>query len=142
MIDPNYLANSDDFEALLEVTKFVVKALQNHPLESVSMFPSIPGCTIPCVTEHLCETYLRCHIRKLARSYYNFAGTARMGLESDPQTVVGPNFNVLGFTNLRVIDASLMPEIPNGHIIAPTIMLAEKGSDVIINDALNVRSFE
>ncbi|UXI22568.1 YEATS domain-containing protein 4 [Sarcoptes scabiei] len=142
LIDPNYLANSDDFEALLEVTKFVVKALQNHPLESVSMFPSIPGCTIPCVTEHLCETYLRCHIRKLARSYYNFAGTARMGLESDPQTVVGPNFNVLGFTNLRVIDASLMPEIPNGHIIAPTIMLAEKGSDVIINDALNVRNFE
>lgn len=136
LIDPNYLSNRTDFEALLDVTRFIVRALQRYPLTGVIQFPPIPGCPLTgCnLTETLCEIYLRCHIRQLSRSYYNFAGTARMGLANDTEAVVDPEFHVIGFNNLRVIDASIIPEIPNGHIIAATIMLGEKGSQLIIQD--------
>ncbi|KAH7646845.1 glucose dehydrogenase-like protein [Dermatophagoides farinae] len=135
LIDPNYLSNQTDFEALLDVTMFVVRALQRYPLPGVMQFPPIPGCPIVgCLTETLCEMYLRCHIRQLARSYYNFAGTARMGLANDTAAVVDPQFRVIGFDNLRVVDASVVPEVPNGHIIAATIMLGEKASNLIGQD--------
>lgn len=54
-----------------------------------------------------------------------------MGPPDDPEAVVDPHLRVHGIKNLRVIDASIMPIIPHGNTNAPTIMIAEKGSDLI-----------
>lgn len=56
-----------------------------------------------------------------------------MGPPTDPLAVVDPKLRVYGIQGLRVIDASIMPQITNGNINAPTIMIGEKGSDMIIN---------
>jgi len=62
-----------------------------------------------------------------------FSGTCKMGPPTDPFAVVDPKLRVYGIQGLRVIDASIMPQITNGNINAPTIMIGEKGSDMIIN---------
>ena len=122
LIDPRYLSDPTDFEAMLNVTRFTVNTLRTYPMPYTTLFPPIPVCS-KC--NAYCEDYLRCHIRQLARSYSNFVGTARMGLSGDPLAVVDPNFRVIGFQNLRVVDASVIPEIPNAHTNAAVIMLAE-----------------
>ena len=124
-----YLSNNDDFEAMMDVTRLAVDVIRKYPMPSVTQFPPIPGCP-PCA--FFCEEYLRCHVRQLARSYYNFVGSARMGVAGDANAVVDPTFRVMGFDNLRVVDASVIPEIPNGHTNAVTIMLAEKAARLIM----------
>ena len=51
----------------------------------------------------------------------------------DDLAVVDENLKVKGIQNLRVIDESIMPEIPSANLNAPTLMIAEKGSDLILN---------
>ena len=58
-------------------------------------------------------------------------GTAKMGPPTDPQSVVNHELKVYGVRGLRVIDASIMPKIPSGNTNAPTIMIAEKGADLV-----------
>lgn len=56
-----------------------------------------------------------------------------MGPPTDPMAVVDHKLRVYGIQGLRVIDASIMPQITNGNINAPTIMIGEKGADMIMN---------
>ena len=58
-------------------------------------------------------------------------GTCKMGLDTDPMAVVDDQLRVRGVEGLRVIDASVMPDVPGGNTNAPTIMIAEKGADLI-----------
>jgi choline dehydrogenase-like flavoprotein len=58
-----------------------------------------------------------------------------MGLASDPLAVVDERLRVHGLKNLRVVDASIMPTITSGNTNTPTVMIAEKGSRFIVEDA-------
>ena len=58
-----------------------------------------------------------------------------MGLASDPMAVVDERLRVYGLQNLRVIDASVMPTITSGNTNTPTIMIADKGAAMVIEDA-------
>ena len=61
-------------------------------------------------------------------------GTCRMGLEGDLDTVVDTRLRVHGIARLRVIDASIMPTITSGNTNAPTVMIAEKGAEMMRED--------
>ena len=68
-------------------------------------------------------------LRRYAQSLYHPVGTARMGL--DKEAVVNERLEVNGVRGLRVVDASVMPQIPRAHTHAPTVMIAEKAADLI-----------
>jgi len=63
---------------------------------------------------------------------YHMIGTAKMGPKSDKMAVVNNELQVRGIESLRVADASIMPAMPSGNTNAPTMMIAEKASDMIL----------
>ncbi|XP_063697683.1 uncharacterized protein LOC134828631 [Culicoides brevitarsis] len=67
----------------------------------------------------------------LQTTLHHDSGTCRMGVEEDVRTVVTPNLKVKGIQKLRVVDASVIPEVISGHTAAPTMMLAEKAAHLI-----------
>ena len=71
------------------------------------------------------------HIRATAITVHHPLGTCKMGRASDPTAVVDPELKVLGVEALRVVDASVMPDLVGGNINAPVIMIAEKAADLI-----------
>jgi 4-pyridoxate dehydrogenase len=77
------------------------------------------------------DTEIDAHIRGTAITVHHPLGTCRMGRESDPMAVVDPELRVLGVDALRVVDASVMPDLVGGNINAPVIMIAEKAADLI-----------
>ena len=77
LVDPRYLEDNQDFETILDAVRQTVNITIQEPLSGVTVFPPIPGCRHLCPNRHLCDDYLRCHIRQLGRSYYNFVGTCR-----------------------------------------------------------------
>jgi Choline dehydrogenase and related flavoproteins len=69
--------------------------------------------------------------RSKADTAYHPCGTCKMGV--DEMSVVDENLKVKGIQNLRVVDASVIPEIPSANLNAPTLMIAEKAADCILN---------
>ena len=67
-----------------------------------------------------------------AESAYHPCGTMKMGQISNPMSVVDPECKVIGVKNLRVVDSSIFPRITNGNTNAPSIMVGEKASDMIL----------
>lgn len=93
----------------------------------------VPGCS---GLEWLSDDYWRCQARHYSQTIYHPVGTCKMGPVNDPLAVVDPRLKVHGVNGLRVIDASIMPYIVSGNTNAPTIMIGEKGSDLIKEDYL------
>jgi len=71
-------------------------------------------------------------IREHVESAYHPCGTCRMGAKDDPMAVVDPECRVIGVDGLRVADSSIFPQITNGNLNAPSIMVGEKASDHIL----------
>jgi glucose 1-dehydrogenase (FAD, quinone) len=82
--------------------------------------------------EMFSDNYFECYLRHWSHTVYHPCGTCKMGPKTDTMAVVDAELKVHGIRNLRVIDASIMPAIVGSNTNAPTIMIGEKGADMII----------
>jgi choline dehydrogenase len=121
----NYLSAEEDRRAIREGVKMMRKVAQQAALDPYRAEEYAPGEAVQSDAE------IDAWIRKTAETIYHPVGTCRMGAAGDPMAVVDAECRVQGLAGLRVVDASVMPTLVGGNTNAPTIMIAEKISDVI-----------
>lgn len=102
--------------------------------EVVTEAPPVEAPVLPEAIVYGSDQYWECYIRQVSMALQHPVGTAKMGPATDRFAVVDERLKVHGLTGLRVIDASVMPKIVSGNVYAATIMVAEKGSDLIKED--------
>jgi choline dehydrogenase len=123
----NYLATETDRAAFIDGIKILRKILAAPALKPYAVDEIHPG---PKVTS---DEEILAFCRKTGSTVYHPTSTCRMG--NDPLAVVDQRLRLRGIEGLRVVDASVMPDLMSGNTNAPTIMIAEKASDMILEDA-------
>jgi choline dehydrogenase len=121
LIDPNYLATEEDRRALREGFKMARKIVAQAAMDPYRGPEFTPGGAVQ--TDAQIDDY----IKASAETIYHPVGTCRMGVDDD--AVVDKDCKVRGVSALRVVDASVMPNLIGGNTNAPTMMIAEKMSD-------------
>jgi choline dehydrogenase/4-pyridoxate dehydrogenase len=121
----NFLATDRDWRVLRQSLR-IVRDIAAQP----AMAPFIGKEIVPgpaCASDSELDAF----IRRSAITVHHPAGTCRMGPENDDRAVVDPQLRVRGVDGLRVVDASVMPDLPGGNINAPVMMIAERAADLI-----------
>jgi choline dehydrogenase len=127
-IQPNYLAAAADREVAVEAIRLTRRIV----LESDAYAPYAPREFRPGA-ELQTDAELAEAAGNIGTTIFHPVGTCRMG--TDPAAVVDPRLRVHGLAGIRVVDASIMPTITSGNTNSPTIMIAEKAADMILEDA-------
>lgn len=137
LIDPDYFNDRNDLMAMVRGMSMCLKIVESDAFRPYSRYVEhgLPGCKL-CRDRPLseCYTYLACAIQTYTINSFHPCCTTRMGNASNPLAVVDARLRVLGVQRLRVVDASVMPVVPNANINAATFMLGERGSDLIRAD--------
>jgi len=123
----NYLATETDRTALIDAIRILRRIMAAPALKSYCVDEVYPG------PEKISDEDLLDFCRKTGSTVYHPTSTCRMG--NDSLAVVDQRLRVRGLAGLRVVDASVMPDLMSGNTNAPTIMIAEKASDMILEDA-------
>ncbi|OUT97024.1 MAG: choline dehydrogenase [Betaproteobacteria bacterium TMED41] len=126
LITLNYLSTLEDEIIAVSGLKFTRKIMSAGALKKFNPKEILPGKNIHSDNDLLNAA------RNLGTTIFHPVGTCKMG--SDSLSVVNDRLKVHGIENLRVVDASIMPRITSGNTNAPTVMIAEKGSEFIINE--------
>ena len=126
-IRPNFLSSQTDRDCTVAGMQIARKILQHPAVAKYIAYENNPGDKVQSYDEWLDFA------RRTGQTTYHVVGTCKMG--SDPMAVVDDRLRVHGLAGLRVIDASIMPTVTSGNTNAPTIMIAEKGADMIKEDA-------
>ena len=137
MIAPNFLSDPRDFEAMVDAIKLLFYVFRVPEIRH--FFPQnnlervgCPPC--PGVEDYLCDTGIRCFVRRSTTASWHSSGTCRMGAVERDDVVVDPRLRVKKIRNLRVCDTSIFPEIPNANTNAAANMVGEKCADLIKQD--------
>ncbi|MDQ2633514.1 MAG: GMC family oxidoreductase N-terminal domain-containing protein [Pseudomonadota bacterium] len=124
LIDPNYWADPYDREISIRGLRIAREIMRQNALKPFVQREVLPGPALDTDDE------LFDYACRSAKTDHHPVGTCRMG--HDEMAVVTPDLKVRGIENLRVCDASVMPRVPSSNTNAPTIMVGEKGSDIIL----------
>lgn len=128
LIHGNYLSTQKDIDEVIHGSKLIRKIMQAPALRAVTIEEKIPGNS---VTD---DAAMLQYFRDNSGSIYHLCGSCAMG--PDPETaVVDARLRVHGMESLRIVDASIFPNVTSGNINAPTMMVAEKGAQMILEDA-------
>jgi choline dehydrogenase len=127
-IFPNSLSSDVDIEEMLEASRFLRRLAATPALSSVIAEELKPGSHVQSDEEMLDD------IRRRSSTVFHPVGTCRMG-PAPGDAVVDCKLKVYGVSGLRVIDASVFPALTSGNTHAPTLMVAEKGAELILRDA-------
>ena len=122
-IQQNFLADSGDWQVLRTAIRRIREIARQPVMERFVEREAVPGA------QATSDAALDAFIRKSAITVHHPAGTCKMGPASDAQAVTDGTGRVHGLRGLRVVDASLMPDLTTGNINAPVIMIAEKIAD-------------
>ena len=126
LIQPNYLGEEFDRQVTIKAMKFSRKLMNTPALQ-----PYLDGETYPGIDVQSDADLLEA-AKRWGSTTYHLNGTCHMGPASDPTAVVDDQLRVRGIEGLRVIDASIMPAMLSANLNAATMMIAEKGSDMIL----------
>src|SRR5262249_36023736 len=126
-IRPNYLADPSDVRTMVDGVRLLRRIAADPAMAALIRSEHSPGSA--CTSEAALTEF----IRQNGISVYHPVGTCRMG--NDPEAVVDDELRVHGLSGLRVVDASIMPQLVSGNTNAATIMIGEKGADLILESA-------
>jgi choline dehydrogenase len=128
-IQPNYLSVEADRVTAVESLRLVRRVVDQPALKKFSPLEYAPG-------DHLqSDEELAKAAGDVGTTIFHPVGTAKMGAAGDAMAVVDERLRVRGVEGLRVIDASVMPRIVSGNTNSPTLMIAEKGAGMLLEDA-------
>lgn len=127
LIDPGYMTHPYDLALQMEGLRLARNIAAQEPLKSFIATELAPGLSAKD------DASLERHVRAISGCIWHPVGTCRMGPGDD--AVVDAQLRVHGIRSLRVVDASVMPQITSGNTNAPTIMIAEKAADLILSAA-------
>lgn len=135
LIYPNYLDDPYDLDLMIRGLQKIIDLLEQPAMRRINATLS-RSLIEPCrhygsITS---KAYLQCYVRHLTFTIYHQSGTAKMGPKSDRTAVVDPRLRVYGIKQLRVVDASIMPNIVSAHPNSAVYMIAEKAADMIKED--------
>ena len=130
VIKPNYLSTDEDRRVAANAIRVTRRLMGQPVLGKYRPEEYVPGTVVSNDTADLAKA-----AGDIGTTIFHPVGTAKMGLPSDPLAVVDERLRVHGAKGLRVVDASVMPNITSGNTNTPTIMIAEKGSNYIIEDS-------
>ena len=125
----NYLAREEDVRVLRDGVRLTREIFAQEAFRPFRVRELWPG------EDKTCDEAIDRWIRESCESSYHPCGSCKMGPAGDPEAVVDPALRVHGLEALRVVDASVMPNVVSGNLNAPTIMIAEKAADMILGKA-------
>ena len=129
----NYLATREDVDAMVMAVKLMREICAQPALAPYSGEELSPG---PAVSS---DTQIEAWLRDNFGTSYHPVSTCAMGPDSNPLAVVDAQLRVHGMEGLRVVDASIMPDLVSGNTNAPSIMIGEKGADLILGNTAPAR---
>ncbi|XP_012159611.1 glucose dehydrogenase [FAD, quinone]-like [Ceratitis capitata] len=133
-IIPNYLADPADMESMLHGIRYLER------LERTKAYRAVNATLLHIPIEECdklkfrSDDYWRCYIKYFATTVYHITGTVKMGPPTDATTCVNTHLRLHGTWNVRVADASIMPDVVSANTNAATIMIAERAADFIKAD--------
>ena len=123
IIEPNYLTVEEDRQSMLEALRLARKIIEQPAMKGLAKRETRPGIDVQD------DAGLLDYIRQCGQTSWHPIATCRMG--GDERSVVDPALRVRGVQQLRVIDSSVMPSMPSSNTNAGSIMVGEKGADLV-----------
>jgi len=129
-IQPNYLSTPEDRRVAADSIRVTRRIVAQPALQKYAPVEYLPGASVRSDDEAALEKAAG----DIGTTIFHPVGTARMGRDDDVRAVVDARLRMIGIEALRVIDASVMPSITSGNTNSPTMMIAEKGAAMILED--------
>ncbi len=125
-VQPNYLVDELDQRVTVRGIRMARNFLKGEQFSQWFEREEVPGEDLSG------DDDLLDYARATGNTGYHLVGSCRMGVATDPMSVVDDKLRVHGLQQLRIIDASVMPRVTSSNTCAPTIMIAEKGADLVL----------